>query len=874
MKWLRKLDYFGVNAELRVDSNKNYKTQFGGGVFIFWIIGIFSFILYSFILWIKKENCLSYFSNKIILPSPQINLSALNFMAGMAIMYENLTIANSDFSDYLEYSFIFETTIDRNNANKYYEKIDLRNCNTSDFKNIKSEVFNKLNISEYLCPVNINKTIEGLFTDNIYSLVKFVVSIKKSIYSDPEKYNILNDFFLNNTLRMNIYFIDTAVDITNIDNPITLYVNSFFTFLDLFTYKRIHLEFMRSEFYDDYSIWFNFADVKYNIKYDHGREYFFSVLDRLHSTHEDCNKLVTIYLRSYQNIRTIKREYQKLSIFLASVSSMLSSSLFLLIIFMRFINDYFLNQFLIFKTIFFKEDIMNNSQLEKNFKIITEEVKKSLIDNRFLVNNIFENIKNKDKKIFIREGSSNSKVFADLSNNNLHKERIYPEINKNKNTNLDLFSNDKFQTRIRYNGKQDDSDLILLNNSYGKNRYYNSLEDKEYNNKKNIININIVKNKSNMNNYKNKFSRKSKIKNKKSNSGNNRIGNKNVVDEENLTNYEKNFIIKSNKLKNSKNSNLNEVKINKNNILLNESVKDSQIISDSETNQIKFLKKQKKETLSNNDLININFDKTIKIKNTNDLNIAEKDENMNLNNQTIVFNKNYLQKTQTEIFKNKEKTEMIFYTNSNYEKNSNNNIIGDIKSNKGTKDVFKNSNLKSIFGSSNKISQKSSLDIKNFKDEYISKFKIRRSKTLKLSTWDVLMKYLLCKLYKKKKFENHVYNEGQKKLNYYLDVLTLIKKSQELELIKRIIFSKDQQNLINFLSKPLISVFDLNFQNFGSNKNDFFSYEKMAILDKNITSEDLENILSSYKKLLNDLDKNETNKYIIKIFETKIKYLF
>ncbi len=96
---------------------------------------------------------------------------------------------------------------------------------------------------------------------------------------------------------------------------------------------------------------------------------------------------------------------------------------------------------------------------------------------------------------------------------------------------------------------------------------------------------------------------------------------------------------------------------------------------------------------------------------------------------------------------------------------------------------------------------------------------------------------------------------------------------QELEFIKRVIFDIDQQNLINFISKPLISIFDLHLIENGTMKNDFFSFEKMIRLEKEITPEDLKNIHVSYKNLLKNFSQTQSNINLVNIFESKIQYL-
>ena len=43
-------------------------------------------------------------------------------------------------------------------------------------------------------------------------------------------------------------------------------------------------------------------------------------------------------------------------------------------------------------------------------------------------------------------------------------------------------------------------------------------------------------------------------------------------------------------------------------------------------------------------------------------------------------------------------------------------------------------------------------------------------------------------------------------MNYYLDVLTYVKKVQEIDILKYLLLDKDQVKMFNFLTKPTISM--------------------------------------------------------------------
>ena len=71
------------------------------------------------------------------------------------------------------------------------------------------------------------------------------------------------------------------------------------------------------------------------------------------------------------------------------------------------------------------------------------------------------------------------------------------------------------------------------------------------------------------------------------------------------------------------------------------------------------------------------------------------------------------------------------------------------------------------------------------------------------------MKYLPCIQYKRVNLKNKLYLLGKQKIDYLLDVLTYLKKVQEIEILSNILLDINQINLVHFLAKPSISISNL-----------------------------------------------------------------
>jgi len=136
------------------------------------------------------------------------------------------------------------------------------------------------------------------------------------------------------------------------------------------------------------------------------------------------------------------------------------------------------------------------------------------------------------------------------------------------------------------------------------------------------------------------------------------------------------------------------------------------------------------------------------------------------------------------------------------------------------------------------------------------------NKPLGFSAAEIFLRNCPCRS-KKLTLKNKFYEKASKKLNYYFDIFTYVKKMQEIDLMKYLLMDKNQASLFNFLCKPSISM--------TYNDSDTIYREANKDSVTNTKGEELENINQSYKVLK---DKNdEVNNRLLYLFDYEIDHL-
>ncbi len=135
-----------------------------------------------------------------------------------------------------------------------------------------------------------------------------------------------------------------------------------------------------------------------------------------------------------------------------------------------------------------------------------------------------------------------------------------------------------------------------------------------------------------------------------------------------------------------------------------------------------------------------------------------------------------------------------------------------------------------------------------------SKFEIInvKSKIFDFSIFEIICCPLfICK--KKRQTWTKLYNKAVANINKNLNIHFYLKAIQETEMMKDILFSADERKVLNFISKPFISVKDIEDFNMRDTLKEDLVYEK-----------NLDGVLKAYRNILNLEKIHDNGKKILK----------
>ena len=158
--------------------------------------------------------------------------------------------------------------------------------------------------------------------------------------------------------------------------------------------------------------------------------------------------------------------------------------------------------------------------------------------------------------------------------------------------------------------------------------------------------------------------------------------------------------------------------------------------------------------------------------------------------------------------------------------------------------------------------RRASLEVEKL--EKHAKILAKMKKPIFFTCYEVILRKCFSKS-KKLNLKNLLYRKASKKMNYYLDVLTYVKKVQEIDILKYLLLDKDQVKMFNFLTKPTISMIysdsDDIYQNIQQNR------EKHSKID----NQELEEIIKSYNSVKEKDD--DFNNRLFYLFDYEIDHL-
>ena len=371
-KLLRKVDVFGVPYNFKYESHEKYTTALGGlAVILFFVVALFFGIYYFIPFYNRKNYTTVYFT---LTTSHTEQVSFFQSETAFAIGLNCWTASDGTVGDDL---FRIEHKFIHYKLEKEYKKntniLDTHKCTKADFYNKHNETFDGSYIYNYQCLNDYSQIIEGIFTSPIFAYYEFDVYAKNNSQELLDKIDL---YLTENDCKLQIYYSDNTVDISDYEDPIKSYVEAAFIQLNPTLSIRRNYYFMNQYLYDDDYLFWVFGDDA-NAKYiktifSRYEEYsLFQGIGRKNSSSDYLN-YAKVYIRADNKKTEVKRRYQKAMEFFADSSSLLIAIYQVLIIIFNYFNNFWAEQDLSKKIFFFKDLEENRLKIKKKSAQIQE----------------------------------------------------------------------------------------------------------------------------------------------------------------------------------------------------------------------------------------------------------------------------------------------------------------------------------------------------------------------------------------------------------------------------------------------------------------------------------------------------------------------
>ncbi len=423
--FLRKIDIFGVPFNFKYKTKDKYSTPLGG--FILLIIASLSlgFGIYYLLPFLNRKNLSIIYYTMNIPKTEQIRLKDSQAIFTVGLDCDDYTDLKAADVFKLETRYVIYLKNKEGTYDKNKTLLSSHNCTYYDFYNQYNDSFDYLALKTYQCLDDYNQKIEGIFSDQVFSYYEFSISAKSST-DKIEEYLRLND------CKLQMYFIDITIDLSNYKDPIDTFINAQFIQLDPTLFIKRNVYFMNQYLYDDDEIIAVFDEEQKpkqtKTLFSRYEEYaLYLGLNREITKPLNTFDYAKIYVRADTKKTDIKRTYQKLTEFFADASSLLIFLYDFLVIIFSFINNFYAEQAIIKKLFIFKG--MDNKYFDYNTK--SEQINKLVT---LSSGQIIKSFKPKNAKLEFNDNHFNTNAEnAKIENKDYSgKELISTESNGNK----------------------------------------------------------------------------------------------------------------------------------------------------------------------------------------------------------------------------------------------------------------------------------------------------------------------------------------------------------------------------------------------------------------------------------------------------------
>jgi hypothetical protein len=364
VKFFLAFDYFGVNLAFRKSEDEDAFTSVIGGV-IFLIVFILSayYCCLNFIPFVTRESYTSITSTKSA-PDTQINFTEYGINVGYNIIYDtNNTVISNDLAKYFIITPRLIRTVD---SKKEVINLNATKCTPQHFYN-KSQ-FQQLKGDSFYCVDQKMISIEGSFSSQVFQYLDFTVSLDKNVTLNNTQFYV--DLFKRNSLLFNMIYMESTLDLDELDDPVDTYLTSFITYIDFWTVKNINFFFSKFILESDENL---FAEDYKKLKSFNQNGEFYQYETAMPDRTLNANglTLLKMTIRASPNALYISRQYMKLSTYLADMSGLISNILLIIYVITNYINSFIADQSIMNRMLCYKDFIVSKNQ-ERYIDLVKE----------------------------------------------------------------------------------------------------------------------------------------------------------------------------------------------------------------------------------------------------------------------------------------------------------------------------------------------------------------------------------------------------------------------------------------------------------------------------------------------------------------------
>ncbi len=349
-------DNFGYSPQFFIGKEAKYKSFLGGIISLLYIIFSIAYSVTQIIYFFKSLDVVQT-SRNIIRPSNSYNLSSKDLYFGVGLIDRNRVEYNISMFPYLKFELDYLFT-DKNNQNETTSILQLGPCDISKFfplddfeilSNRKKEEI-KRKLPFYLCPqgeFNFKIAASNIIEGEIF--LQVTISIKEASYLNQANLDLSKTLVRTNFIYKNMF-----INYEDRKDPYSSFIDRSFDSLDLDYEKNTVNYIIPYEMADDNNLFgngdFTGVDSDYSDQENGtifitspGYNYFVNLKNRsqpiISNRNQPLLSLCRIRLMLNPTMTITFRSYPKFTDFLAGLTSILSSGLMLIAIFMVHFNS-------------------------------------------------------------------------------------------------------------------------------------------------------------------------------------------------------------------------------------------------------------------------------------------------------------------------------------------------------------------------------------------------------------------------------------------------------------------------------------------------------------------------------------------------------